>query len=139
MSKRLLVMSSIILLAACQSTSDGSKKYSPEKQQSNAASGEVVLTATELIVNKALKPGIPYPATIKYAATGEGAQILRGCFTWSGEGPYCFEPISTATGEATWRLRTNNPNVYKLAGSVEYRSAGGTRRSNFVSAIIDVQ
>ena len=135
----LLIPAGVLLLAACQTTTDGSGDTAPPQARPGIAANGATLTATDMVVDNILKAGVPYTATIKYETIGKGAEILRGCFTWSGEGPYCFKPSSTAAGEATWSLRTGNPNVYRLSGAIEYSSAGETRQTNFVSATIDVQ
>lgn len=95
------------------------------------------LSVKSLQVASTLKAGKPYNVTLPYSKSGS-VKILRGCFFWSGEGPYCF-PVSVRTKSVRLKLRTGNPNKYTLSGYVEYLSDGNTKKSNRVSAKIDVR
>lgn len=50
---------------------------------------------------------------------------LKGCFSWSGEGPYCFL-AKYEDGIVSTPLRSGNPNTYKLEGFVTYSTEGKT-------------
>lgn len=118
-----------LVLTACQTTQTGSAETAP------------TLILTTLEVDENLSATIPYAVSLPYQIVGEGTVTVRqACFTWSGEGPYCFNAQNDSDNKTiTVRLHTNNPNTYVLAGFVEYVSNGWKKQSNTVSQIIDVK
>lgn len=84
-----------------------------------------------------LTAGVPYEVRLPYTKSGN-VKVDGGCFTWSGEGPYCFD-VSVRTQTIRAKLRTGNPNKYRLGAYVEYRSGGKKLKSNTVYAPIDVR
>lgn len=101
----------------------------------HSAANEINLRSLE--VPASLQAGVPYEARLPYTKTGS-PRVTKACFLWSGEGPYCFSArVSESTIRA--RLRTNNPNRYRLEGFVEYRAGGQIKHSNRVTATIRVR
>ncbi len=96
---------------------------------------------TRLVVSDDLNDGVPYTVTMPYQTKGGNPYIARkACFTWSGEGPYCFSIRDDPNAkEFTTRLRTGNPGSYDLRGYVEYSVYGETKRSNTVGKLIIVR
>ena len=118
-----------LLLAACVPTRVGTLEQAP------------TVALTDLVVNEYLTAGVPYPATLVYDINGSGEIIFtEACFTWTGEGPYCFDVTDNrAANQVRASLRTANPNIYVLAGFVRYSSNGYERESNAVDAVINVR
>ena len=116
-------------LAACAPTKVGTPEEAP------------TVSLTELVVSQQLRAGVPYPATLQYDIEGQGDISFReACFTWSGEGPYCFDVYDNrAANQVRASLRTGNPNEYLLAGFVRYYANGYERESNTVDAMINVR
>ncbi len=89
-----------------------------------------------------IEAGKSYTATLPYRIAGAGdVTIAEACFTWSGEGPYCFDGFrdDRDAREVSMDLVTRNPNRYLLAGFVKYRANGHAKESNEVSAAIRVR
>lgn len=98
------------------------------------------LTLKSLNVKNPITAGRSYKVTLPYKSTGP-FKVAKGCFLWSGEGPYCF-PVRVGRRTVTVTLRTGRPNKYRLTGYLEYKDhPNGTRlkRTNRVSARIDVR
>ncbi len=93
-------------------------------------------------VPRELTAGEAYEATLPYRIEGEGSVVVtEGCFSWSGEGPYCFDQLNDDRDarELTQGLLTRNPDRYTLTAFVKYTANGSEKRSNVVEAPIDVQ
>lgn len=54
--------------------------------------------------------------------TGDTVRVVKACFSWDFEGPYCF-PARETSGSIIMRLRTNNPNTYWLSAFLKYEYA----------------
>lgn len=100
-----------------------------------ASAGEWKLKSLQ--VKNPLQAGVPYRVTLPYSKTGK-VKPIEACFLWSGEGPYCFK-MKVLKKSIRVRLRTGNPNTYKLTGFIRYRSDGKVKETNDVSARIDVR
>ena len=94
------------------------------------------LTLSNMQVTPTVKAGKPYIVRLAYSADDD-TEIIRACFSWSGEGPYCF-PVDVRRSTIRVQLRTNNPNKYELEGFVEFKSGSKTKASNLVSKTIRV-
>ena len=95
---------------------------------------------TKLVVSDNLRDGIPYTVTMPYQTTGGNRfSVRKACFTWSGEGPYCF-PVRDDPNvkEFSARLHTGSRGSYNLRGYVEYLVFGEKKRSNTVGTMIVV-
>ncbi len=123
MLKYMITFCAMVALGACAAPKAGLEKDAP------------LLRVTQLEVERELTADIPYAATLRYTVVGAGGKVSinQACFTWSGEGPYCF-PVRTQHGDATSTLRTRNPGVYYLKGFLEYTSNGYSKRSNVSAA-----
>jgi len=85
--------------------------------------------------------GNPYAAFIIFEAEGE-PQIKEACFSWSGEGPYCFNVMNAqygSPGAFTVRLLTNNPGSYGLDCYVKYFREGKIKMTNQIGIQIYVR
>ena len=118
-----------LLLAACAPERVGTPEEAP------------TVTLNELRVAEYLTAGVRYPASLLYTINGAGdITFTEACYTWTGEGPYCFAVTDDRTaGSVRSSLRTGNPNVYVLAGFVRYYANGHPRESNTVDAVINVR
>jgi len=99
------------------------------------------LTATALTVKSDLQAGVPYPVAIEYNIDGAGQiGIQEACFTWNGEGPYCFPVTLDANrSQVIANLRTGNPNTYTLNGAIRYVVNGKSVLTNWTSVTINVR
>lgn len=98
------------------------------------------LSVTTMAVEENLKAGVPYTVRLGYEIAGGQAKVKEGCFTWSGEGPYCFPVrVDEANKQAVIQLQTGNPNQYDLGGFLRYSSNGGDHESNAMTTSIDVR
>lgn len=97
--------------------------------------GELKLKSLQ--VDNPLKAGIAYEVRLPYTKIGN-VKVRKGCFTWSGEGPYCFD-VNVRTQTIRTKLRTGNPGKYRLGGYIEYSSDGKKLKSNTVYSQIDVR
>ncbi|MCP5373757.1 MAG: hypothetical protein H6907_18665 [Hyphomicrobiales bacterium] len=106
-----------------------------------AGTGKGPVTVTSMTTPDRILAGKPYEVSLTFTGP-EGVSIGRVCFTWSGEGPYCFGNrslrISGDTKEVIVHLRTNNANSYWLNGYVEYVFEGRKYISNNVERSITV-
>lgn len=97
------------------------------------------LTVTKLEVNRQLKAGVPYTARLHFTGTAN-VRFGKACFLWSGEGPYCFDAsVNKKSSFVSARLRTRNPNNYKLEGYFEYTKDGKKFQTNRASSNISVR
>ncbi len=124
-----ILAATTVLVAACAAQKVGTPEAAP------------TMILSELVVNTNLKAGVPYPASLRYRIEGKGDVIVtKSCFTWSGEGPYCFNVSDDrSAGEAKTRLRTNNPNSYTLLGYLKYTSNGYEKQTPAVGVSIIVK
>lgn len=91
-----------------------------------------------LEVKRNLKAGVPYNVTLPYTYKGGTFSEVQGCFSWSGEGPYCF-PIKVEKRKMKIQLRTGNASTYTLSGFVKFKEGNKSQKSNTVSAKIVVK
>jgi len=127
-------MSALILLAALAWSA-----FVPLRTVAAESTTRVTLESFQ--VPDTLKAGKPYAVTLGYRIDGtEAVRITKACFTWSGEGPYCFSPTdSRAAATVTVRLKTGNAGTYLLAGFVRYSVGLGDYESNTLSSTIVVR
>ena len=96
------------------------------------------VSLSSIKVNTVLKAKIPYNVSLMLKKDGN-SKITKACFLWSGEGPFCFPPVSVKETSVSLKLFTGNPRKYKLTGFVEYEDGGKAKKLNKVSAQIDVR
>jgi hypothetical protein len=106
------------------------------------ASGELRLLNATLPVVGVVKTGLPYEVKITFIADGE-PMIRRVCFSWSGEGPYCYpvKPTSVeygSPGSFSIMLLPAFIGAYRAECYVEYFQGRKILRTNVVSFYLDV-
>lgn len=126
LAQMIFTVSALVLVSGCAASQSGPS---------------ATLKLESLEVASTLKAGVPYNVSMPYEEIGEGSiAVAKGCFTWSGEGPYCFDVTDDFDAKIiTAKLRTRNPNKYELGAYVEYVSGGQSKKSNTVSAPINVK
>jgi len=104
------------------------------------APGEVRLLGINIPESGGLITNLRYVANINFEADGR-PEITRACFSWSGDGPYCFKVTNVNYGWGTIKVdfkSTPNPGTYTLESYVLYIRDGRTRPTNVVSTYISV-
>lgn len=104
------------------------------------APGEVRLLGINIRETGNLRGNIQYTANINFEADGR-PEITRACFSWSGDGPYCFKVRGVNYGSGTIEVdfrSTSQPGSYTLESYVLYIRSGGTRATNGVSTHVSV-
>lgn len=91
-----------------------------------------------LKVNSNLSAGVPYDVNIPLSLNGS-IKDVEGCFSWSGEGPYCFAPLKMSSKNFYIKLRTGNPGTYELKGFLKFKDENGNAQSNAVTKTIKVK
>lgn len=124
-------------LAACQTTTS-------DKIVVNSSAVLQFETTNNLFVKRMdvapnLIAGVPYPVNIYMRTDGEAVEVLDACFSWNGEGPFCFSNYEQDRGTITVMLTTGTPNIYELEGFMKYRSGGQLRTTNRQVNTINVQ
>lgn len=94
-------------------------------------------TIQSLSVPENVIAGQTYMAELSVTLDGN-FDHLKGCFSWSGEGPYCFL-AEYKEGIVSTPLRTGNPNTYKLDGFVTFSADGKTITTRPVSTTLVVK
>jgi hypothetical protein len=102
--------------------------------------GEVKLLGINIPEVGDLAANLQYPANISFEADGR-PEITRACFSWSGDGPYCFKVKDVNYGSGTIKVdfRSNlRPGVYTLESYVLYIRDGRTMKTNSASTRVTV-
>lgn len=105
------------------------------------APGEVRLLGINISGIGDLLSNLKYAANINFEADGR-PEITRACFSWSGDGPYCFKVTEVNYGSGTIEVdfrSPSNPGFYTLESYVLYIRDGRTRSTNVVSTNIFVR
>lgn len=124
----------------CKQVANANQKVTKHYTEILAAQGSATLTVTDVAVETELKAGVPYPVSIGFGLVGDGnANIDEACFTWSGEGPYCFAPEALMDGKISVTLQTGNPNTYQLNAALKYTSGGEQHMTNWFTSTIHVR
>lgn len=104
--------------------------------------GELRLLSASLPVVSVVKIGLPYEVKITFIADGQ-PRIRRACFSWSGEGPYCY-PIKPqdvtygSPGSFSVMLYPAFVGPYRAECYVEYNQGTKILRTNVVNFYLDV-
>jgi len=125
----LMVVAVLLIVPSCATVS--TKPLAP---------GEVKLLGIKIPEIGDLAANLQYPVDLSYETDGR-PEITRACFSWSGDGPYCFKVKDVNYGSGTIRVdfRSNRrPGVYLLEGYVLYIKDGKTTRTNSVSTRVTV-
>ncbi len=104
------------------------------------APGEVKLLGINVPEIGDLAANFQYPVDISFEADGR-PEITRACFTWSGNGPYCFKVKDVNYGSRTIRVdfrSSSKPGIHSLEGYVLYMKDGRTTRTNSVRTRVTV-
>jgi energy-converting hydrogenase Eha subunit E len=129
----IVLMGGAILLGACSSATVSKEPLSE---------GELRLLNATLPVVGVVKIGLPYDVTVTFIADGE-PRIRRACFSWSGEGPYCYtiKPQDVTYGSPGDFRVTLFPafiGPYRAECYVEYYQGTKILRTNVVTYYVDV-
>lgn len=87
-----------------------------------------------------INQGISYTMDIVFEANGK-PEINKACFSWSGDGPRCFNVTNVGYGPpGTFEVRLPGLNLgsYWVECYVEYIQDGKTRKTNVVGTSISV-
>jgi len=125
----LMVVAVLLIVPSCATVS--TKPLAP---------GEVKLLGIKIPEIGDLAANLQYPVDLSYETDGR-PEITRACFSWSGDGPYCFKVKDVNYGSGTIRVdfRSNRrPGVYLLEGYVLYIKDGRTTRTNSVGTRVTV-
>jgi hypothetical protein len=98
------------------------------------APGEVRLLGINIRETGDILRNLQYPADISFEADGR-PEIKRACFSWSGQGPYCFKvkDVNYGSGMIKVDFRSpNSPGDYTLESYVLYIRDERTRSTNVV-------
>ena len=104
------------------------------------APGEVKLLGISIPEIGDLAANLQYPVDISFETDGR-PEITRACFSWSGDGPYCFKVKDVNYGSGTIRVDFRSyrrPGIYSLEGYVLYMRDGRTTRTNSVRTRVTV-
>jgi hypothetical protein len=104
------------------------------------ASGEVRLLRIDIPEIGDLRANLQYPVDISFEADNR-PEITRACFSWSGDGPYCFKVTDVNYGSGKIRVdfrSTSNSGSYILRSYVLYVRDGRTTKTNSVATRVSV-
>ena len=104
------------------------------------APGEVRLLGINIREIGDISGNLQYPVDINFEADGR-PEITRACFSWSGEGPYCFKVRDVNYGSGTIEVDFRSPyhtGHYTLESYVLYIRDERTRSTNVVRTQISV-
>jgi hypothetical protein len=104
------------------------------------APGEVRLLGINTPEIGELRANLQYLVNISFEADGR-PEITRACFSWSGEGPYCFKVTDVNYGSGTIKVDFRSPantGHYTLESYVLYIRDGRTRSTNVVRTYVSV-
>ncbi len=106
----------LVGLAACAGDGPDNAVKAP------LALGEDEVRVAALDVPSPVAAGAAYTVTFRGIEKGDPAiSFVNACFTWSGEGPYCY-PVTEDKAERSVavRLSTSVPRDYVLTGLLTY-------------------
>jgi hypothetical protein len=87
-----------------------------------------------------IQANLQYAMDIRFEADGR-PEIIKACFSWSGDGPYCFKVGDVNYGSGTIRVdfrAPTNKGRYILESYVLYTGEEKTRKSNVVRTPVSV-
>jgi len=104
------------------------------------APGEMRLLSMQVPARDGAVADLLFEVKVTFEAEGK-PEIKRGCFYWSGEGPYCFKVRDVTYGSpgsfSVW-LRKDNPGPYILECYAHYVLNEEIRTTNAVRTQISV-
>jgi hypothetical protein len=104
------------------------------------APGEVRLLGINISEIGGIRANSQYPVNISFEADGR-PEITTACFSWSGEGPYCFKVRDVNYGSGTIKVDFRSPanrGNYTLESYVLYIRDEKTRSTNVVRTHISL-
>jgi hypothetical protein len=126
--KLLLIAVSMGLAVLLMATSCATVSTTP------LAPGEVRLVGINIPEIGDLRANLQYPVNIRFEADGR-PDITRACFSWSGDGSYCFKVVEMDYGSRTIEVdfrSPDDPGSYTLESYVLYVRDGRTTSTNVV-------
>ena len=102
--------------------------------------GEVKLLGINIRETGDMRANLQYLVDISFEADGR-PEIRSACFSWSGEGPYCFKVRDVNYGSGTIRVdfrSSPDKGHHILESYVLYTGDGRTRSTNVVRTNISV-
>lgn len=103
-------------------------------------SGEVKLLKMNVPEADSIRTNSPFTTYIQFESEGK-PEIKDVCFTWSGEGPYCFKVAELYPGTPqTLKVepRVANPGSFAADCFVLYAKGGIIRKTNTISTRLRV-
>ena len=104
------------------------------------ASGELRLLGMHVPMKEDVKVNFPFAVNINFESEGK-PEIRTACFSFSGDGPYCFKVTDVnygSPGTIKVQIRAKNSGSYALESYVYYIKDGKVQPSNVVNYNIRV-
>jgi hypothetical protein len=102
--------------------------------------GEVRLLGINIREMGDIRANLQYPMDIRFETDGR-PEMIRACFSWSGDGPYCFKVRDVNYGSGTIRVDFRAPankGRYILESYVIYTGEEKTRSTNVLRTPVSV-
>lgn len=104
------------------------------------ATGEVRLLGINVQMKEDMKVNFPFAVNINFEADGK-PEIRTACFSFSGDGPYCFKVTDVnygSPGTIKVQVRSKNSGSHALESYVYYIKDGKVQPTNVVNCNIRV-
>ena len=104
------------------------------------ASGELRLLSIHVSMKEDIKVNFPFMVNINFEAYGK-PEIRTACFSFSGDGPYCFKVTDVnygSPGTIKVQIRAKNSGSHSLESYVYYIKDGKIQPTNVVNCNIRV-
>ena len=104
------------------------------------ASGELRLLSINVLMKEDIRVNFQFVVNINFEADGK-PEIRTACFSFSGDGPYCFKVTDVnygSPGAIKVQVRAKNSGSHSLESYVYYIKDGKVQPTNVVSSQIRV-
>jgi hypothetical protein len=104
------------------------------------ASGELRLLSINVPMKEDIRVNFQFVVNINFEADGK-PEIRTACFSFSGDGPYCFKVTDVnygSPGAIKVQVRAKNSGLHSLESYVYYIKDGKVQPTNVVSSQIRV-
>jgi len=104
------------------------------------ASGELRLLSINVPMKGDIRVNFPFVVNINFEADGK-PEIRTACFSFSGDGPYCFKVTDVnygSPGTIKVQIRAKNSGSHSLESYVYYIKDGKVQPTNIVNCNIRV-